>query len=70
MQTRLIWPARIRSTAFGVFHMVSGVALLTASVIAGLLWDRYDPPISFFADMAFAGVALIVLLVVRRRRID
>ena len=60
-------PERIRGTAFGVFHMVTGLALLAASLIAGLLWDQYGPPATFYAGMAFAGIALIGLLVVRRR---
>jgi len=60
-------PARIRGTAFGVFHMVSGIALLAASLIAGLLWDRYGPPATFFAGMAFTAMALAGLLVLRRR---
>jgi len=60
-------PARIRGTAFGVFHMVSGLALLAASLIAGLLWDLYGPPATFFAGMAFTGVALVGLMAVRRR---
>lgn len=60
-------PARIRGTAFGVFHMVTGIALLAASLIAGLLWDRYGPPTTFFAGIAFTSVALIGLLVVRRK---
>nr|MCU0952990.1 MFS transporter [Burkholderiaceae bacterium] len=34
-------PADLRGTAFGVFNLVSGVAMLAASVIAGLLWDRF-----------------------------
>ena len=60
-------PDRIRGTAFGVFHMVTGLALLAASLIAGLLWDRYGPPATFYAGMGFATVALVGLLVVRRR---
>jgi sugar phosphate permease len=60
-------PARIRGTAFGVFHMVNGIALLAASLIAGLLWDRYGPPATFYADMVFTGIALAGLMVVRRR---
>ena len=32
-------PADLRGTAFGVFNLVSGIALLIASVLAGLLWD-------------------------------
>ncbi len=60
-------PARIRGTAFGVFHMLSGFALLAASLIAGLLWDLYGPPATFFAGMVFTGVALVGLMAVRRR---
>ena len=60
-------PERIRGIAFGVFHMVTGLALLAASLIAGLLWDQYGPPATYYAGMAFAGIALIGLLVVRRR---
>ena len=32
-------PANLRGTAFGLFNLVSGVAMLLASVLAGLLWD-------------------------------
>ncbi|MFT5181435.1 MAG: MFS family permease [Alphaproteobacteria bacterium] len=60
-------PAHIRGTAFGVFHMVTGLALLAASLIAGFLWDQYGPAATFYAGMAFAEVALAGLLVVRRR---
>lgn len=60
-------PARIRGTAFGVFHMVGGLALLAASLIAGLLWDLYGPPVTFFAGMVFTAIALGGLIVLRRR---
>ena len=32
-------PADLRGTAFGVFNLVCGIALLVASVLAGWLWD-------------------------------
>ena len=32
-------PPELRGTAFGMFNLVSGVALLAASIIAGALWD-------------------------------
>lgn len=33
-------PADLRGTAYGFFSLVSGITMLFASVVAGLLWDR------------------------------
>lgn len=51
-------PARLRGTAFGMFNLVSGIAMLFASVIAGWLWDQYGPAAPFIASAAFASLAL------------
>lgn len=40
-------PAELRGTAFGTFNLVTGVALLAASVIAGALWDAAGPQGTF-----------------------
>ena len=50
-------PADLRGTAFGVFNLVCGVALLAASVIAGWLWDAFGPQFTFYAGAAFTLVA-------------
>ena len=60
-------PADLRGTAFGVFNLVSGVALLLASVIAGGLWSAFGPSATFLAGAAFAAFAAAGLLVGRRR---
>lgn len=52
-------PSHLRGTAFGVFNLVSGIAMLLASVIAGWLWDAYGAPAPFIASAAFASLALI-----------
>lgn len=49
---------RLRATAFGIFHLATGVALLLASVIAGTLWSRFGPAATFQAGAAFAGLAI------------
>ena len=54
-------PAELRGTAFGMFNLVSGVALLAASVIAGELWDRIGPDGTFLAGALFTLVALAAL---------
>lgn len=54
-------PADLRGTAFGIFNLVSGIAVLAASVVAGLLWTRLGPAFTFYAGAAFAVVALAAL---------
>jgi MFS family permease len=53
----------LRGTAFGLFNLVSGVALLLASVIAGALWTAFGAPATFLAGGAFATAAALGLLV-------
>ena len=55
-------PPELRGTAFGVFNLVTGVALLAASVIAGALWDAIGPQCTFMAGAVFTLVALAGLL--------
>jgi MFS family permease len=55
-------PADLRGTAFGVFNLVTGVALLAASVIAGWLWTVFGPAATFHAGAALATAALVGLL--------
>ena len=50
---------RLRGTAFGIFHLMTGAALLLASVIAGTLWSRFGPATTFHAGAAFAAVTMV-----------
>ena len=54
-----IAPADLRGTAFGFFNLLSGLAMLIASVLAGLLWDRLGPGFTFSAGALFCGLALV-----------
>ncbi|MDP1644833.1 MAG: MFS transporter [Thiobacillus sp.] len=60
-------PAELRGTAFGIFNLVSGGALLLASVIAGALWSAFGASATFLAGAAFAAMATVGLLVRRPR---
>jgi MFS family permease len=55
-------PPRIRGTAFGIFNLVTGVALLAGNLVAGLLWDHYGPSSTFFAGAGITAIALVVLV--------
>jgi MFS family permease len=63
-------PAHLRGTAFGFFNLVSGVAMLIASVLAGLLWDELGAPVTFYAGAVFSVLALALLMLRRRTRVS
>jgi MFS family permease len=54
-------PPDLRGTAFGLFNLASGLAMLIASVLAGILWDRLGASFTFYAGAAFSGLAIIGL---------
>jgi MFS family permease len=54
-------PADLRGTAFGVFNLVCGIALLVASALAGWLWDAFGPALTFYAGAAFTAIAWLGL---------
>jgi MFS family permease len=54
-------PRDIRGTAFGIFNVASGLAMLVASALAGLLWDVEGAPATFLAGAAFSTVALVLM---------
>lgn len=56
-------PADLRGTAFGLFNLVAGVALLLASIIAGALWSVFGPEATFTAGATFALLAACGMLV-------
>lgn len=51
-------PADLRGTAYGFFNLMSGMAMLVASVVAGLLWDKLGAEVTFYAGAAFCVMAL------------
>ena len=63
-------PAEARGTAFGLYNLASGIALLVASVVAGLLWDAYGPAATFIAGAGFAALAAVMLLMWRGGRVS
>ncbi len=54
-------PAHLRGTAFGFFNLASGVAMLIASVLAGLLWDTLGAAATFYAGAIFSLLAFMML---------
>jgi len=59
-------PAKLVGTGFGIFNLVSGIALLLASVIAGSLWNSLGPSATFLAGAVFTTIAAVGLAVAAR----
>jgi MFS family permease len=55
-------PAPLRGTAFGLFNFASGIALLLASLAAGLLWELAGPAATFLTGAALTVLGLAGLL--------
>ncbi|MDE2431054.1 MAG: MFS transporter [Burkholderiales bacterium] len=59
-------PADLRGTAYGVFNLLCGLAMLGASVVAGSLWEKMGGSLTFYASASFCAVALIMMLIASR----
>ena len=60
-------PADLRGTAFGMYNLLTGVALLLASVIAGALWDVVGFQGTFACGALFAALTAVALVLRRRQ---
>lgn len=60
-------PPELRGTAFGIFNLITGIALLVASILAGALWDIAGPQGTFLAGAGFAAVTITGLALIRGR---
>ena len=56
----------LRGTAFGIFSLVSGIAMLIASVVAGFIWDVFGAPATFLTGAGFAATALTGFVCIRK----
>jgi MFS family permease len=61
-------PAERRGAAFGAYHFVIGIAALPASVLFGVLWQRYGAPTAFWLGATLAALASVLLLLSRATR--
>ncbi|MGB8693357.1 MAG: MFS transporter [Steroidobacteraceae bacterium] len=58
-------PAGLRGTAFGVFNLVTGIAMLVASTVAGILWSHYGYAATFVGGAVFAALTAVGVLFTR-----
>ncbi|HEY5644392.1 MAG TPA: MFS transporter [Pseudomonadales bacterium] len=60
-------PAAVRGSAFGIFHLVTGLTTLLASLIAGVLWSWIGPSGTFLGGALFSAAGLAGVLALARR---
>ena len=60
-------PEERKATGFGLYHMVVGIAILPASLIAGFLWDRIGPAAPFWFGAGTATLAVILFAALSSR---
>ena len=65
-----IIPPEFKATGFGLYNTLVGLAVLPASLVGGLLWDRVGPPATFLYGTATAWLSalLFIFLLLKRRR--
>ena len=52
-------PTDLRGTAYGCFNLACGLAMLLASVMAGLLWEQFGAAFTFYAGALFCVIAIV-----------
>jgi MFS family permease len=59
-------PAELRATAYGTHAMLTGIALLPASIVAGYAWDHISVAATFLIGTVLALVASGILAFIKR----
>jgi len=57
-----IAPPHLKGTMFGLHSTVTGIALLPASVIAGVLWNQFGTAVPFIFGASLSLLAAVILL--------
>lgn len=60
-------PEDLKGSAFGIFSLAGGSAMLLASIIAGVLWDAMGPHATFTAGAVMGSVSIGGLLLMQSR---
>jgi len=62
-------PADLRGTAYGFFYLMSSLAMLIASILAGLIWDQLGASYTFYAGATFCILCLALISIKAHHKI-
>jgi MFS family permease len=54
-------PADLRGTAYGFFNLACGVALLIASMLAGIVWEQFGASFTFYVGATCGAFAIALV---------
>jgi MFS family permease len=54
--------ANLKATALGTFQTVTGLAALPGGILAGFLWERYSPQVTFLYGAAVGLVSVLLFV--------
>jgi sugar phosphate permease len=54
-------PPHLRGTAYGLYNFAIGISTLPASVLMGLLWEKFSPQAAFTFGATLALFAALLL---------
>jgi MFS family permease len=63
-------PTERRGAAMGIFYALTGLTTLGASLLVGVVWDRYGTRLALMIGASFAVLALLTIPFVRRSAPD
>lgn len=61
-------PSDLRGTAFGVYYLISAVAILLANISAGIIAQIFGESMAYLASFGVASIALILLISVMPKK--
>ena len=61
-------PKGQKATAFGLYHMVSGLLLLPGAVLFGALWQWFGESVAFYTAAALTTISVIFLFTIASKK--
>jgi MFS family permease len=56
-----------KATALGTVATLTGIITLPASLVAGILWDKFGPTTTFIFSAVTASIALVIFIIIKHR---
>ena len=61
-------PAAQKATAYGIYHMISGVLALPGALLFGALWQWQSATVAFFTAAVLTTLSVLVLLLITSKK--